>query len=320
MTSGFLVVDKPAGITSHDVVSVLRAALRIKKIGHTGTLDPFATGALPLAIGPSTRLIQFLDESVKVYEGTIALGKQTDTGDLMGEVIDEKSVPLMNAGDVQNNLNQFCGEQMQTPPAYSAVKVRGKPLYKYARAGESVEVPARKIRVDSIELRALRVDELDVRVTCGRGTYVRVLAEDIGRSLGTCGHLSSLRRTVSGPFCTDHALTFEQLSVLAAQRTDWQPVLRPERGAERVKWNDPALILRGLMPLMRGPQDVLGHLPVRRLSAVELDSLLKRGHVMSNPKSVSDGEHWLAISDNAAVAVLRRDGRVGRVARMIQRP
>ena len=320
MTSGFLVVDKPAGITSHDVVSVVRAAIRIKKVGHTGTLDPFATGVLPLAIGPSTRLIQFLDESVKVYEGTIALGRKTDTGDLMGTVVDEHSVPALNAEGVRTILQRFCGEQMQTPPAYSAVKVRGKPLYKYARAGESVHVPARKIRIDSIELCGLRDDELDVRVTCGRGTYVRVLAEDIGQALGTRGHLSSLRRTVSGPFQTSHALTFEQLSMLAAGRIDWPPVLRPERGAERVRWEGPEVILQGLKPFIRGPKSVLGHLPVRLLTAAELDSLRKRGHVLTFPDSLLDGAHWLATFGDTAIAILRRDGRVSRVARMIERP
>ena len=115
MTSGFLVVDKPAGITSHDVVSVLRGLLRIKKIGHTGTLDPFATGVLPMAVGPSTRLIQFLDESVKVYEGTIALGQATDTGDPMGETIREEPVPDLSDEAVRDVLSRFVGEQMQTP-------------------------------------------------------------------------------------------------------------------------------------------------------------------------------------------------------------
>ena len=320
MTSGFLVIDKPAGITSHDVVSVLRAALRIKKIGHTGTLDPFATGVLPMAIGPSTRLIQFLDESVKVYEGTVTLGQQTDTGDLMGEVVDEHPVPVLEASAVQNSLDQFRGERMQKPPAYSAVKVRGKPLYKYARAGESVEVPARQIRIDSVELLALRKTEIDVRVTCGRGTYVRVLAEEIGRALGTRGHLSSLRRTASGSFLLEDALTFEQLSMLAAGREDWPPVLRPERGAERVKWNHSDVILEGVAPFLRGPEQILGHLPVLVLSAVDLESLLKRGHVFTIPDSLKDGDYWLATFGDRAVAVLRRDGHLGRVARMIARP
>jgi len=319
MTTGFLVVDKPAGITSHDVVAVLRAAIRIKKVGHTGTLDPFATGVLPLAIGPSTKLIQFLDESVKVYEGTVRLGQATDTGDPMGEVTEEASVAKLDFKHVQNILNGFCGERMQTPPAYSAIKVRGKPLYKYARAGESVEVPARKIRIDSVELLALRDAELDVRVTCGRGTYVRVLAEEIGVALGTCAHLSSLRRTRSGPFSLEHALTFEQLSLFAAGRDDWPAVLRPERGAPRLKWNEPAEIQKDIQSFMRGPESVLSHLPVLPLSAVDLESLLKRGQVFSVPESMPDGAHWVATSENSIVAVLRRDGPVGRVARMIVR-
>ncbi len=317
MTTGFLVVDKPAGITSHDVVSVLRGLLRIKKIGHTGTLDPFATGVLPMAIGPSTRLIQFLDESVKVYEGTIALGRATDTGDPMGETVREAPVPMLEDGAVQKVLSRFVGEQMQTPPAYSAVKVRGKALYRYARAGESVEVAPRKIRIDCIDLLARDERTLDVRVTCGRGTYVRVLAEDIGEALGTCGHLASLRRTASGPFAIEAAIDFEQLSMLAAQRTDWPAVLRPARGAERVKWAAPDVIRTGIMPFMRGPKDVLGHMPMVELNAGDLVSLRKRGHVFAVPESMPEGAHWVATSNHVPIAVLRRDGRVGRVARMM---
>jgi len=208
MISGFLVVDKPAGITSHDVVAVLRSTLRIKKIGHTGTLDPFATGVLPLAIGPSTRLIQFLDEGVKIYDATISLGRSTDTGDLMGDENGTSPVPQLEAPSVQRLLDGFCGEQMQTPPAYSAVKVDGKPLYKYAREGKSVQVAAKKIRIDSVQLLDLREDEVDIRVQCGRGTYIRVLGEQIAVALGTHGHLCQLRRLSSGPFDLTGALRF----------------------------------------------------------------------------------------------------------------
>jgi len=317
MISGFLVVDKPAGITSHDVVAVLRSTLRIKKIGHTGTLDPFATGVLPLAIGPSTRLIQFLDEGVKRYEATVTLGRATDTGDLMGDVVSESEVPSLEPASIQATLNDFCGERMQTPPAYSAVKVRGKPLYKYAREGKSVAVAARKIRIDSVELLEARGDEIDIRVQCGRGTYVRVLAEEIGVALGTHGHLSQLRRLASGPFELTGALRFEELSQLAANRDDWQPVLRPSRGAERVQWADPEVIRRGIQSRVSAPRTVLDHLPEQELSAADMDNLRKRGRVFTLPPGVDDGDCWLAIQRDELIAVMRRNGPEGRVARVI---
>ena len=223
MISGFLVVDKPAGITSHDVVSVLRAMLGIKKIGHTGTLDPFATGVLPMAIGPSTRLIQFLDESRKVYDARVQLGRRTDTGDLTGTVQDERPVPDLELGAVSASLQEFVGDRMQTPPAYSAVKVDGKALYKYAREGQAVTAKARPIRIHSMDALNVGQDWVDVRVVCSRGTYVRVLAEEIGEMLGTVGHLSALRRTASGPFSLDGSVGFPELATVAADRTDWKP-------------------------------------------------------------------------------------------------
>jgi tRNA pseudouridine55 synthase len=317
MISGFLVVDKPAGITSHDVVAVLRSTLQIKKIGHTGTLDPFATGVLPLAIGPSTRLIQYLDEGVKRYDATISLGRSTDTGDLMGEVVGESSIPPLEPASVQTVLDGFCGEQMQTPPAYSAVKVDGKPLYKYAREGKSVDVAAKKIRIDSVELLGLRENELEIRVQCGRGTYVRVLGEEIAVALGTHGHLCQLRRLCSGPFDLNGALRFETLSQLAAGRDDWKPVLRPERGAERVQWADTEVIRAGVLPRLTGPRAALSHLPEHELSEIDRESLQKRGRVFSLDPGVADGACWLAVYEGQLIAVLRREGSVGRVARMI---
>jgi tRNA pseudouridine55 synthase len=147
---GFLVFDKPPGITSHDVVAMLRAVLGIRKIGHTGTLDPFATGVLAIAIGSVTRLIQYLDEDLKVYDSLLVLGQATETGDPEGEVILEAPVPSVDSEAVRTVLRGFSGQRMQKPPMYSAVKVNGRPLYSYARAGETVDVPSRPIRVDGI--------------------------------------------------------------------------------------------------------------------------------------------------------------------------
>ena len=238
----FVVVDKPVGMTSHDVVAVVRALLGARKVGHTGTLDPFATGVLPVAIGAATRLISFLDEDVKVYEGLIQLGRSTTTGDPEGEVVDREPVPSLSEAEVSPVLAGFVGTRMQTPPAYSAIKVNGRPLYSYARAGEVVEVPARPIRVDSAELIELNSDAqtLRLRVQCGKGTYIRVLAEEIARALGTVGHLVELRRTRSGPFDLGRAVEMDTLAALAVSSPDahggWRRVLRPARGEERVEW------------------------------------------------------------------------------------
>jgi tRNA pseudouridine55 synthase len=236
--TGFLVVDKPPGITSHDVVSVLRALAMTRRVGHTGTLDPFATGVLPIALGGATKLIQFLDEREKVYVATVELGAATETGDATGPVCAEAPVPPLDRETVDAALAGLTGALMQKPHAYSAVKVNGRRLYEYARAGETVEIPARPITVYGWEVLAVEPARLRLRVRCGRGTYVRVLAEDIGLALGTRGHLSALRREQSGPFRLEGAVDFPTLSRIAAGRDDWQPVLRPERDAPRVTWGD----------------------------------------------------------------------------------
>lgn len=167
MKACFMAVDKPPGITSHDVVAMLRAVTGVQKVGHTGTLDPFATGVLALAFGPATRLISFLDEDLKVYDATIALGVAMDTGDPTGQVIREAPVPPLDRATVEALLLSFRGTRMQAPPRYSAVKVRGKALYHYAREGVEVEAAPRPIRIDSIDLLELGEQSLRVRITLG---------------------------------------------------------------------------------------------------------------------------------------------------------
>ena len=317
MTAGFLVVDKPAGITSHDVVSVLRAVLGIKKIGHTGTLDPFATGVLPMAIGHATRLIQFLDEDVKVYEGTVRLGQKTDTADVDGEVVEEKPIPRLTEASVHKVLSRFLGFQNQVPPAYSAVKVDGKALYKYAREGKSVKAAGRTIRIDSIDVLELTDTTIDIRVQCGPGTYVRTLGEDIAEALGTCGHLTSLRRTQSGPFIIDDSLDFETLSKEVAGIDDWRAALRPPKGAERVPWKDRAEVLTAISARFVGLSQALSHLPVVELNAHAQRRLRLRGIVEEIPPEVADGGHWRVTVGGQMTGIMKRDGALGRVARML---
>ncbi len=314
---GFLIIDKPVGLTSHDVVSILRAITGIKKVGHTGTLDPFATGVLPLAIGRCTRLIQFLDEDLKVYDATIALGVSTDTGDPTGEVEEERAVPDISEAQIKDVLAGFQGVRMQTPPRYSAVKVKGKPLYKYAREGKVVEARARPIRIDHIELVCHAGAELRVRIQCGRGTYARVLANEIAEELGTVGHLSALRRDQSGIFTEARAVGLERISHIVADRDDWKQVLRPERGAERVPWAPKDAVWKALQPFLFSPEQVLSHLPSVCLSASQRDRLLRGGIAPPAPSDVAVGSHFLAMGQDKAVAVIRREETGSKVARFI---
>jgi tRNA pseudouridine55 synthase len=198
---GLLLVDKPGGITSHDAIDRVRRALGTRKVGHAGTLDPMATGLLVIGVGRATRLLRFLGDLDKTYEGAARLGVETDTLDADGQVVRTREVPasLAPAG-IRAAMAGLEGESMQRPPAYSAVKVGGRKLVDAARAGESLEAAARPIRVRGFELVRAAGADLEFRVTCSSGTYVRVLLSDVGEALGCGAHLTRLRRTSIGPF------------------------------------------------------------------------------------------------------------------------
>jgi len=209
---GFLVVDKPSGVTSHHVVAVLRRVFGQKKIGHTGTLDPFATGVLPVALGEGTKAITFLDESLKEYRATMRLGISTDTQDLEGAVLLERDWHHVTPSMVMELLPAFSGEISQVPPMFSALKRDGVPLYKLARKGETVEREARSIVIHSLTIDRIDLPEISFTVRCSRGTYVRTLANDMGERLGCGAHLLQLRRTASGPFTLVDAFTLDELT------------------------------------------------------------------------------------------------------------
>ena len=208
---GLLLVDKPKGVTSHDVVDVVRRGLGTRKVGHAGTLDPMATGLLLIGVGRATRLLRFLGGLPKTYEGTLRLGVETTTLDAEGEVVREAEVGVSEA-DVVAALQALVGESRQCPPAYSAVKVGGRKLYEAAREGEQLEAEPRPIRVDAFDLSSF--DSLDAafRVTCSGGTYVRVLAADVGAALSCGAHLTALRRTAIGPYAVDDAVSPDRAS------------------------------------------------------------------------------------------------------------
>lgn len=212
---GVLLVDKPGDHTSHDVVARLRRKLNMKRIGHAGTLDPMATGLMIALIGKATKISQYLISLDKEYEGTVELGKVTDSQDADGEVLETKPVPELTEAELRAAMAAFLGDQYQTPPMYSAIKIDGVPLYKSARKGVEVEREPRFIRVSSFELTRFGLPRFDFRLRCTKGTYVRTIAHDLGAKLGCGAHLAALRRTATDKFKVADALTIEQIEAMS---------------------------------------------------------------------------------------------------------
>lgn len=244
---GFLIVDKPAGMTSHDVVARVRRILGQRKVGHTGTLDPFATGVLPVALGEGTKAIPFLDESRKEYHAVMRLGEATDTQDLTGQVISQGDWRQLTPDGIEAVTRFFVGAISQVPPMFSALKRDGVPLYKLARQGAEVERQPRNIDIFSLVLQRTELPDVAFSVVCSRGTYVRTLAADMGERLGCGAHLRELRRTRSGPFAIEDAVTLERLADAAVSGEVQSLVVSPlealsplpefpltERGAAKV--------------------------------------------------------------------------------------
>lgn len=210
--NGILNINKPEGWTSQDVVAKLRGRLHIRRVGHTGTLDPMATGVLPVCFGKATRIIEYYDDDFKTYEAEMKLGMVTDTLDITGTVLETKPVDV-SEDDVIQTIDSFRGWITQIPPKYSALKVNGKPLYKYAREGVEVEIKSRKIYVEDIQPVEvnLRENRILFRVTCSKGTYIRTICDDIGKKLGCGGTMTALQRTQSGCFRVEDARTLPEI-------------------------------------------------------------------------------------------------------------
>lgn len=238
---GILIIDKPAGLTSHDVVNRVRRILHTKRVGHTGTLDPFATGVLVLLVGKATRLAQFLDKDEKEYEAVVRFGFETDTGDATGKMQNaecrmqnEEVADVLAKTDWETVLSKFRGEIEQIPPMFSAKKVGGKKLYEHARKGIEIERKAVTVTISKLEITneltqnsELGTWDLGVRVACSAGTYIRTLAEDIGRNIGVGAHLAELRRTRAGCFDLSQSVTLAELE----QRADPTTALLPKEFA-----------------------------------------------------------------------------------------
>lgn len=215
--NGLLILDKPAGMTSHDVVAGVRRATGEPSIGHLGTLDPMATGVLPLLLGKYTRLAQFFSASAKAYTGTIRFGFATDTWDADGQPSGEVRAVELGLEDVRRQAGQFMGEIEQMPPAFSAKKIEGKPAYKLARAGKNPEMKPVRIKVDAFTIEGVEGDKAEFAMRISAGGYVRSIAHSMGQALGCGAHLASLRRTAAGPFTLEDALPFAEAEELAAK-------------------------------------------------------------------------------------------------------
>jgi tRNA pseudouridine55 synthase len=270
-SGGLVLVDKPAGVTSHDVVAIVRRALHTKRAGHTGTLDPFATGLLIVLIGRGTRLIPYVEQEPKVYEATIQFGAETDTDDLTGHVI--RSAPLPSDTSIDDAIAALSGRIEQLPPAFSAKQVEGKRAYAAARKGAPLELRPASVTVHAWHILARNRDSISARITCSGGTYVRALARDLGRHAGSAAHLTALRRTSAGPFSGDGAATLEDV----------------QRGVYT------------LLPLA----SAVPSLPVQRLAEDELRRVVHGNAVTSR---IAAPRVALVAADDALVAVADAEG------------
>ncbi|MDX1675222.1 MAG: tRNA pseudouridine(55) synthase TruB [Longimicrobiales bacterium] len=297
MVNGVLLVDKPEGPTSHDVVAVARRALDTRRVGHTGTLDPFATGLLVLCVGPATRLAQYLTGLDKAYEATARLGLATDTLDDTGEVLAEsEGWRDRTAAEIRAAFEAQQGALDQRPPAYSAKKVGGKKAYELARAGEAVELEPVPVTIHELDVLALDGPDVRFRMRCSSGTYVRAVARDAGETLGCGAHLTALRRTRVGPFDVESAVAFDALQAAATAAGDGEGG-DDEGGAADLRGDLEVALLR--------PLEAMAHLPRLDLDADQAGRV-RHGQTLSVAAPV--GVVALAEGDELR-AVAESDGR-----------
>lgn len=229
--NGILVIDKPQGVTSNGILQQVKRLYGAAKAGHTGALDPLATGVLPLCFGEATKFSQMMLDSDKAYITTAKLGIRTETGDSEGAVVEEKPVPALTEAQVEAVLENFRGDIQQVPSMYSALKHQGKPLYEYAREGIVIDRPARPVTIYELKLLAVREQELDLAVTCTKGTYIRSLVEDIGEALGCGAHVSALRRTLASGYTLANARDVKDLEAMRERGESLDALLLPPESA-----------------------------------------------------------------------------------------
>jgi tRNA pseudouridine55 synthase len=285
---GLLLVDKPEGLTSAAVVGRVKRILGQRKVGHLGTLDPFATGLLPICLGEGTKIAPFLADDEKRYVGEIVLGVATDTLDRTGAIVEERAVPRFSTAVLARALAGFRGDILQTPPMYSALKRDGVPLYRLARAGRSIERTPRPVRITRLDVARVAADRLCFAVTCSRGTYVRVLADDLGHALGTVAHLATLRRTACGPFEVTVAVRLDALETAAVAGR--LPLLTPSAalaGLRAVVADD-----RTIGSIRRGQQRALATLGRPRTAGEIVRVASRGGDLVAVATATPDGEAW----------------------------
>ena len=251
--SGFIVINKPVGATSFSMVSLVRRLTGVRRAGHAGTLDPLASGVLPVAFGHATRLIEYMDDEPKAYRAGVRFGVATDTYDAEGHVTATGDASGVTAERIDSALAAFVGDIVQRPPLYSALKVAGKPLYRYAREGAAVEVAPRIVHVERIELLRFEGEAAEIEVRCGKGTYIRSIAHDLGAALGCGAHLAALERLRSGGFGLEEAHTPDELVALNAEERLDEAVLAPDRAVER---RPAAIVGRERGMAVRGGRDL----------------------------------------------------------------
>lgn len=304
---GFLNIDKPAGWTSHDVVAKIRRSIRVKRVGHLGTLDPEATGVLPICFGKGTKLSSILMDCDKEYEAVLRLGKETETQDASGRMTASAPVPdsLRSASGLPSILKMmasFVGAYRQQPPMYSAIKINGVPLYKVARKGRVVERPHRTLNIRSIRFLAMYENDISYRVVCSKGTYIRTLCADMGARLGCGGHLLSLRRIRSGSFLLNDAIDLESFFE-RCKEGDWEKAATP---MDAVLEAFPALWVKGrsLKKLLNGVQIQAADLEKwnRFRKGDSLRILDARGRLMALGLALRDAEEMLSQGTNAVGA------------------
>ena len=262
---GILIINKPKNFTSHDVVNVVRKSLNTKKVGHTGTLDPNATGVLPILIGKATKLSKYLVEHNKEYITTIKLGEKTTTADKEGEVIEKdgnlKNILLgLDEEKIKEILNSFLGKQKQVPPIYSSIKVNGKKAYEYARNGQAIKLEPRDIEIYNIELISLIKEELTFKVKCSKGTYIRSLCEDISKKCGTIGYMKELTRTIVDKFTIENSITIEELKENPNEEVNKKIItiedLFKDKGKIALNNRKKELFLNGVRLTIEKPNDI----------------------------------------------------------------
>ena len=272
LLQGVLLVDKPAGLTSHDVCQRVRSRLRLGKVGHGGTLDPFATGLLPLLLNGTTRLMPQLQNQDKGYDAEVRLGQRTDTMDPTGEVTGEQDASGLDDEAIKAAVLDFLGEQEQTVPRYAAARVDGKRLYEYARAGQEVELPTKTVVISAIEMLDIKRDgafvDVSIRIECGAGTYVRAIADDLGQTLGVGGHLRTLRRTRTGRLDVAKSITLDDICDQSERWRDERQAVQSEgdrvpfvAAANALRWRE--FLATALVPVA----ELLGGVPTIRVSA-----------------------------------------------------